>query len=187
MSIDIRSGSILDFEGDCIVNPANSFLHHGAGLAHIIANAAAPRVPGAAYLDDTEPGRAKQRAASLGWRAEQSQHPLIPTGSVGVTSAGALPYKGIIHAVGPIWGGGQFCEATLLTSVHEEACAAAHERGWCSIAFPAISCGIFGFPVYKAAALAVAAVSFWAVDMEVSFYPFGHELIFEDALSEATT
>lgn len=158
--MNIIQGSILDFDGDAIVNPANSFLRHGAGLAKVIANAAAP----------------KGARGTTAWWREQFSHPLIPTGGVGVTSAGRLPYNGIIHAVGPIWGGGAYHEAELLASAYSLACHRAFQRGWKRIAFPAISCGIFGYPVEKAATVAITEASAWAhFDVECNFYLFGDE------------
>jgi O-acetyl-ADP-ribose deacetylase (regulator of RNase III) len=170
--IEIRSGSILDFEGDAIVNPANGFLRHGAGLAKIIANAA----------------QAGEGEGARAWRAEQASTPTIATGNVAVTGAGNLPYKGVIHAVGPVWNGGAFCEDTLLWSAHVEAVAAAIVREWDSIAFPAISCGLFGFPVERAAPIAISGVLAASLfDVDVTFYPFGYEAEFTRALQEATS
>ena len=180
--IQLFQGSILDVEADVIVNPANSFLNHGGGLAAIIARAAAPSAPtGADSTRDTE------RDAALwqqdhDWLNEQANAPLVATGNAVATSAGRLPYKGIVHAVGPIWNGGQFKERCLLASAHREACAVAHDLGARSVAFPAISCGIFGFPVDKAAVIAVEALSeFWAAEqpdgigMTVTFALFEDE------------
>lgn len=176
--MNIIQGDILSFDGDAIVNPANSFLRHGAGLAKIIADAAAPwPKTRATALSQLNAQCVRDRA----WRDEQRDHPLIPTGGVGVTSAGALPYEGIIHAVGPIWDGGNLCEHTLLNSAHRRAIQAARERGWRRIAFPAISCGIFGFPVQAAAAIAVRTAKLAELrgDIQISFY------LFEDAHVEA--
>lgn len=174
--MNIIQGDILSFNGDAIVNPANSFLNHSGGLAKIIADAAAPK-PRGHPTQPPWPGVKLSRA----WWAEQHNHTLIPTGGVGVTSAGHLPYAGIIHAVGPIWDGGNLCEHTLLNSAHRRAIQAARERGWRRIAFPAISCGIFGFPVQAAAAIAVRSAKLAELrgDLDISFY------LFEDAHVEA--
>lgn len=167
--ITIKQGSILDFDGDYIVNPANSFLNHGGGLARIIAEAAMDipdkKVPEHTYFNAYR--------EAMGWLMEQENHPDIPVGGACLTSAGRLPYKGIIHAVGPIWDGGGLHEADLLFEAHQSALAIATEEGGenVSIAFPAISCGIFGYPVEQAASVALAAVEDTTAD--VTFYLFG--------------
>lgn len=165
--ISIVQGSILDFEGDTIVNPANSFLRHGAGLAKVIADAAAPP-------DSHKHVRGR-------WWAEQRHHPSVPTGACAWTSAGALPYKGIIHAVGPIYGGGTYFEAELLERVHESVIETAWNNNCKSVAIPAISCGLFRFPVELAAgiALSVAKGAWDGYPLDISFY------LFEDSHVEA--
>lgn len=182
MSITIYQGSILDVEADCIVNPANSFLRHGGGLAAIIAKAArGPQMPNPG--EDERVWWSKDRTDPVGaaWDREQAAHPLIPTGGAGWTSAGHLSYRGIVHAVGPIWGGGEYLEKQLLAMAYANACSVAHEHGCRSIALPAISCGIFGFPVHLAAKQALKGVEFWAdpqphgVDMKVTFALFEDE------------
>lgn len=167
MSVSIHRGSILDSKADFIVNPANCWLRHGAGLAKVIADAAAPYA--SRYEAMTDQAGWDTCAA---WRREQSRHPLIATGGAGLTSAGALPYKGIIHAVGPVWGGGALYEPMLLQQAHHSALGIAERQGGKSIAFPAISCGLFGYPVEEAAPVAVLAgrmtdlaVEFWLFDV----------------------
>lgn len=148
--MNVHHGSILDCQTDAIVNPANSHLHHGGGLARAIADAARdPRNFGPPFDELRDP-----------WDLEQEAHPLIPTGSAGWTSAGRLPFKGIVHAVGPIWGGSGFREHDLLQLAHVSAIRVAREHGCKSLAIPAISCGIFGFPIEEAAPEAVVASHF---------------------------
>lgn len=161
MSIQIIQGSILDFEGDCIVNPANNHLNHGGGLARAIDDAA--------RFDLDSPWQ-EERAASVKWIEDNAAAPLVPTGGAYATSAGALPYKAVIHAVGPVWGGGDYCERDLLQLAHESALDLAFERKFTSIAFPAISCGIFGFPVELAAPIAVTVAGWQTDSIDVSFY-----------------
>ena len=176
MSVNILQGDILSFYGDAIVNPANSFLNHSGGLARVIDTAAR----GGSFEDNY--GRVCYRDPRGGdWVHQQEAAPLVPTGGVHVTGAGVLPYVGVIHAVGPIWGGGNHYEGELLILAHRNAILAAAERGWTRIAFPAISCGIFGFPVEQAAPLAVgvAAVGEANYGVECSFY------LFEDAHYQA--
>lgn len=159
--IEIYAGSILDVEADAIVNPANSFLRHGGGLARIIDTAARawPHRSGvdlqAAAID--EQFRA-QRDAVEQYDAENAEHPLIATGSAGWTSAGALPYKGIIHAVGPIWAGGAHYETNLVGDAYMSACAVAYANDCDHVAFPAISAGIFGVPIDVVASRGVASL-----------------------------
>ena len=182
MSIAIIQGSILDAETDTIVNPANSFLRHGGGLAYAIYQAAT-EMPD----PETTPEHTMYHAAELAgeWLREQREHPNIPTGGAGWTSAGALPYKGIIHAVGPIWGGGELYEHELLYEAHESAFNVAAEHGCESIAFPAISCGIFGFPVQEAALTAVDSMKTWDFDIEVYLMEDEHVIAYENALDSS--
>ncbi|MBI3037564.1 macro domain-containing protein [bacterium] len=110
---------------DCIVNAANGGLSHGGGIAAQISIAAgeALEIEGSEYV--------KKKG-------------MIPTGEAVVTSAGKLPFKGVIHAVGPSIGMGN--ELELLVSAVYNSLLRAHERGWSSISFPAISSGIFAVP-----------------------------------------
>lgn len=191
MSIAIAEGSILDFKGDAIVNPANGFLMHGAGLARVIDRAArnawTPQGVVNMSVADIKARVAEDVEKIRAYVSDHQRTPTIATGNVAVTSAGVLPYKGIIHAVGPVWNGGRFCEAALLASAHAEAVAAAHARSWESVAFPAISCGLFGYPVERAAKIAVEAVLFASLfDVDVTFYPFGFEAEYTRALQEVT-
>lgn len=166
---------ILTVEADAIVNPANSFLRHGGGLAKVIADAAAPaeKNPG---MDEREwYSQERRSAASWLWLGEQSKHPNIPTGGVGVTSAGALPFKAIIHAVGPIWGGGSYCEEHLLFAAHRNAFDRVLELGMRSVVVPAISCGIFGYPVDRAARIAVLCADAYDDVLDITFALFSDE------------
>lgn len=181
----IVQGDILTFDGDAIVNPANGHLRHGGGLARIIECAAARDFDiGGPYpggVEKLQRDLARHEGAVEKWHADHRAAPLIPTGGAYVTSAGALPLKGVIHAVGPIWGGGRYCEAALLSTAHRMALWNAWNEGWTRVALPAISCGIFGYPVERAAPIALAAAEFYEKrrGLEVSFY------LFEDAHVEA--
>lgn len=110
---------------DCIVNAANGGLSHGGGVAAAIANAAGDE------LEDE--GRAIVR-----------EHGRVPVGEAVVTTAGNLPFKGVIHAVGPRMGDGD--EEDKIARALRSAFARADERGWRSLSFPAISSGIFAVP-----------------------------------------
>jgi O-acetyl-ADP-ribose deacetylase len=121
----VRS-NLLDESVDAIVNAANGHLAHGGGVAGVISRAAGP---------------ALQQESDL---LIQRQGP-VPTGTVVVTAAGKLPFKGVIHAVGPRQGEGD--EEAKLFRALVSAFACAKERGWSSVAFPAVSSGIFAVPL----------------------------------------
>jgi len=123
---EVVKGNLLDEPVDAIVNAANGHLAHGGGVAGIIARAA-----GAALQKESD--------------ALVQKHGSIPTGSAVVTTAGKLPFKGVIHAVGPRQGEGNEGEKLFRALVCAFACA--KERGWSSVSFPAVSSGIFAVPL----------------------------------------
>ena len=177
-NITIHQGSILDSKADVIVNPANGHLRHGGGLAKIIYNAALG--VGVEHGPTWEHGFGEKIRQ---WDADHAKAPLIATGNAHLTSAGLLPFKGVIHAVGPIWNGGDFMEQDLLEEAHNSALQIAGKQGFKSIAFPAISCGIFGYPVEQAAPVAVT-VAKWYPSLAVEFWLFedAHVAAYQDAL-----
>ena len=87
-----------------------------------------------------------------------------PTGGAVATPGGTLPARFVIHAVGPVWRGGGGGEAGLLASAYTSALDEAARIGARSVAFPAISTGIYGYPLEEATAVAVAAVRNWNGD-----------------------
>jgi O-acetyl-ADP-ribose deacetylase len=111
---------------DAIVNAANGHLAHGGGVAGILSRAAGP-----ALQEESD-------------RIIAARGPL-PTGSAVVTTAGRLPFKGVIHAVGPRYGEGD--EENKLFSALTAAWACARDKGWESVSFPAVSSGIFAVPL----------------------------------------
>ena len=121
---------------DAIVNAANEHLAQGGGVCGAIFRAA-----GTADL-----------AAACRVVAP------CPTGQARITPGFALPAKQVIHAVGPVWHGGGAGEAALLAACYRESLRLLREAGGRSIAFPAISTGIFGYPLDQATRIAVAAV-----------------------------
>lgn len=130
-------GDLLREPVDAIVNAANGRLAHGGGVAAAIARAAgsALEAEGRSYID---------------------RRGLVATGEAVVTTAGRLPFKGVIHAVGPRLGEGE--EGGKLRRAVEAALLRAHERGWRSVSFPAISSGIFAVPLEVCAHAYVAGV-----------------------------
>jgi O-acetyl-ADP-ribose deacetylase (regulator of RNase III) len=119
-------GNLLDEPVDAIVNAANGHLAHGGGVAGIISRAAGPELQ--AECD-----------------ALIRKHGPLATGSAAVTTAGKLPFKGVIHAVGPRQGEGD--EEQKLVQALTSAFVQASEKGWGSVSFPAVSSGIFAVPL----------------------------------------
>lgn len=134
-------GDITRFEGDGIVNAANSSLAGGGGVDGAIHHAAGPEL-----MEACRSLRAGDWPDGL------------PTGKAALTVPGKLPLKGIIHAVGPIWRGGTAFEEELLASAYTASLHIAARENWASLAFPAISTGVYGYPKDQAARIAWAAL-----------------------------
>lgn len=158
-------GSILDAQADVLVNPANSFLRHGGGLAKIIADAAAPKN---AWPDGHSTHKVCDDVGKAWWD-EQFKHPSIAVGDCGVTSAGHLGFAAILHAVGPIWTGGTRYERELLHCCVRSIANHCVVRGWQTIACPAISCGLFRFPVDEAAGILLTSAQRYEAADGISF------------------
>ncbi len=139
MRIILVCGDITRQEVDAIVNAANSGLHGGGGVDGAIHRAAGPSLA-------EECRRVRERRGGC------------PTGQAVITGAGRLPARFVIHTVGPVWRGGDRGEPRLLYQCYANSLALAEERGLRSIAFPAISCGVYGFPIEKAVPIAFDAV-----------------------------
>jgi len=125
-TFEVIEGNLLEEPVDAIVNAANGLLAHGGGVAAVIARAAGPALLEESYRIVAEKGP-------------------FPTGTAVVTTAGKLPFKGVIHAVGPRFGEGD--EEAKLVRALGAAFACARERGWNSVSFPAVSAGIFAVPL----------------------------------------
>jgi len=129
-------GNLLEEPVDAIVNAANGHLAHGGGVAGVIARAAGPALQAESDRVVTTKGP-------------------FPAGAAVVTGAGRLPFKGVIHAVGPRHGEGD--EEKKLVQALSSAFAIAREKGWQSVSFPAVSAGIFAVPLDICARAYVAA------------------------------
>jgi O-acetyl-ADP-ribose deacetylase len=168
--IVLTTGDITTQDVDAIVNAANTALRAGGGVDGAITRAAGP-----------EALRDRERVI-----LERGRPPL-PTGSAVATIGGALPARWIIHTAGPVYADGPD-DARLLASCHTEALRIADELGARTIAFPAISTGIYGYPVERAAPVAIGAVATAETRVEeVRFVLFDKEALaaFEIALRDS--
>ena len=134
--LELAQGDITQQEVDAIVNAANSRLAGGGGVDEAIHRAAGP-----VLMQETR----------------ELYPDGCPTGSAVATSAGDLQAKHVFHAVGPVWGGGQRGEPDLLRSAYVRCLELAVENDCQSVAFPAISTGVYGYPVDLAAEASLGA------------------------------
>jgi O-acetyl-ADP-ribose deacetylase len=130
--LEIQRGDITKLDVDAIVNAANATLLRGGGVDGAIHRAAGPELLAeCSTLGGCRPGEAK------------------------ITRGYRLPARFVIHTVGPVWRGGAYGEAETLANCYRNSLQVAVENGIKTVAFPAISCGAYGFPVQKATQIAL--------------------------------
>ena len=139
MHLRIVVADITTLAVDAIVNAANESLLGGGGVDGSIHRAAGPDL--------------LAECRGIGG---------CPTGEARITRGHALPARHVIHTVGPVWHGGERGEPDLLESAYRTSLTLAAEHGLASIAFPSISTGVFGYPIGRASAIAVATAMSWA-------------------------
>ena len=142
--IEVIEADITALHVDVIVNAANESLLGGGGVDGAIHRAAGPELLAACRA-------LPQLRAGV----------RCPTGEARITPGFLLPAKYVIHTVGPIWHGGHAGEPALLASCYRQALRLACENDLHSLAFPAISCGVYGYPIEQAVTIAVREVEGW--------------------------
>jgi O-acetyl-ADP-ribose deacetylase (regulator of RNase III) len=154
MRVEFEVGDLTEQQVDAIVNAANESLLGGGGVDGAIHRAGGPEV--------------LAESRTLGGCA---------TGDAKPTTAGQLPARWVIHAVGPVWRGGGRREAEQLASAHRRALEVARDLGARTVAFPAISCGIYGYPPELAAPVAVGVLDDFEHDFELVRFVFLDEAL----------
>ena len=156
MTIEFVVGDLTEQAVDAVVNAANESLLGGGGVDGAIHRAGGPEI-----------------------LAESSRLGGCPTGDAKATTAGRLPARWVIHAVGPVWRGGGAGEAEQLASAHRRALEVARGLGASTVAFPAISCGIYGYPPELAAPVAVGTARELEGEFELIRFVFLDEALRE--------
>ena len=172
VTLEVVRGDITKLDVNAIVNAANTGLLGGGGVDGAIHRAAGPELLAACRaLREVTPGVR------------------CPTGEARITPGFRLKARYVIHTAGPVWHGGRHHERELLASCYQSSLALAREHRVESIAFPAISCGVYGFPIDEAAQIAVREIRMALIDAPtlslVLLVAFGDDVY--SALCHATT
>lgn len=156
--IEVLSGDITQLSCDAIVNAANRSLMGGGGV-----DGAIHRAGGPAILEECKKIRRERFPEGL------------PTGQAVATAAGNLPVRFVFHTVGPIWKGGNSGEDEMLASCYRECLKLARELKCAHVAFPSISCGVYGFPKVRAAGIVARVLQ---EEMQIQKQPSLVSLVF---------
>ena len=166
--IEVVQADITALDVDAVVNAANERMLGGGGVDGAIHRAAGPGLLDACRaVPEVRPGVR------------------CPTGEARVTPGFRLPARLVIHTVGPVWRGGGEGEAELLASCYRTSLALAAEGGAASVAFPAISTGVYGYPPGAAARVAVGTVQAWTGDRPARVLLVGYDAEAADTLRRA--
>jgi len=138
--IEVVTGNIVELAVDAIVSAADPELQSGDGVSGAIQRAAGPKL--------------LEECRSIGG---------CPTGEARMTGGYELPARWVIHAVGPLWRGGQSGESGLLAASYTDALRLAQRNEFAAVAFPSIATGAHGFPLEAAAPIAVRSIATWLV------------------------
>jgi len=167
--IELVQGDVTRQEVDAVVNAANSGLRGGGGVDGAIHRAGGPAI--------------MEECRRIGG---------CPTGSAVITTGGNLPAGRVIHAVGPRWSGGDRGEAELLAGAYRASLDLAAEHGLRAVAFPSVSTGAYGYPVARAARVALGAVAGFLRDnpgrldlVRFVLFTAGDLAVYEEALAES--
>jgi O-acetyl-ADP-ribose deacetylase (regulator of RNase III) len=154
--LELVVGDLTEQRVDAIVNAANTSLLGGGGVDGAIHREGGPEILAECRL--------------LGG---------CDTGDAKATTAGRLPARWVIHTVGPVWQGGRSGEPDLLASAHRRSLEVGRDRGARTVAFPAISCGVYGYPPELAAPVALEAVAPFEHEFETIRFVFLDEALRE--------
>ena len=167
MPVEVVTADITTLAVDAIVNAANERMLGGGGVDGAIHRAAGPKLLAACRaIPEVRPGIR------------------CPTGDARLTPGFDLPAKLVIHTVGPVWHGGDQGEAELLAACYVNCLQLAAEQEIHSIAFPAISTGVYGYPVDQAAAVAAEIVRQSHLDVKLVCFDYNVEQAYRAAIEE---